>query len=88
MCGRYYIAEDGTAEGLRQIIDAVNCRNPAAKTSGDIPPGDSVPVLASKPGLPQRTCHALGRHIARRQAPIQRCSETAAEKAIFRGGMT
>ena len=49
MCGRYYIAEDDAAEELRQIIEAVNRRNPDAKTGGEIRPGDTVPVLANSP---------------------------------------
>ena len=51
MCGRYYIAEDDSAEKLRQIIEAVNRRKPGAKTSGEIRPGDTVPVLADSPSL-------------------------------------
>ena len=51
MCGRYYIAENDAAEELRQIIEVVNRRNPGAKTSGEIRPGDTVPVLANSPGL-------------------------------------
>ena len=42
MCGRYYIAEDDAAEELRQIIEAVNRRNPDVKTGGEIRPGDTV----------------------------------------------
>lgn len=51
MCGRYYIAEDDAAEELRQIIEAVNRRNPDAKTGGEIRPGDTVPVLANSRSL-------------------------------------
>ncbi len=39
MCGRYYIAEDDQAEGLRQIINMINRKNNgegAVKTSGEI----------------------------------------------------
>ena len=48
MCGRYYIAEDDAAEELRQIIEAVNRRNPDAKTGGEMPirgilEGDTIP---------------------------------------------
>ena len=61
MCGRYYIAEDDAAEELRQIIEAVNRRNPDAKTGGEIRPGDTVPVLANSPSL-QPGAYAITAH--------------------------
>ena len=50
MCGRYYIAEDDQAEELRQIIDMINRKNNgegAVKTSGEIFPSETVPVIAA-----------------------------------------
>ena len=60
MCGRYYIAEDNAAEELRQIIEAVNRRNPDAKTGGEIRPGDTVPVLANSPSLQPARMPCIG----------------------------
>ena len=89
MCGRYYIAEDDAAEELRQIIEAVNRRNPDAKTSGEIRPGDTVPVLANSPSL-QPGAYAMhwGYTLPDGKLLFNARSETAAEKAIFKDGMT
>ena len=89
MCGRYYIAEDDAAEELRQIIEAVNRRSPDAKTSGEIRPGDTVPVLANSPSL-QPGAYAMlwGYTLPDGKLLFNARSETAAEKAIFKGGMT
>ena len=88
MCGRYYIAEDDAAEELRQIIEAVNRRNPNAKTSGEIRPGDTVPVLANSPSL-QPGAYAMhwGYTLPDGKLLFNARSETAAEKAIFKDGM-
>ena len=88
MCGRYYIAEDDAAEELRQIIEAVNRRNPDAKTSGEIRPGDTVPVLANSPSL-QPGSYAMhwGYTLPDGKLLFNARSETAAEKAIFKDGM-
>ena len=88
MCGRYYIAEDNAAEELRQIIEAVNRRNPDAKTGGEIRPGDTVPVLANSPSL-QPGAYAMhwGYTLPNGKLLFNARSETAAEKAIFKDGM-
>ena len=88
MCGRYYIAEDDAAEELRQIIDAVNRRNPDAKTSGEIRPGDAVPVLANSPSL-QPCAYAMrwGYTLPDGKLLFNARSETAADKALFQDGM-
>lgn len=88
MCGRYYIAEDDAAEELRQIIEAVNRRNPDAKTGGEIRPGDTVPVLANSPSL-QPGAYAMhwGYTLPDGKLLFNARSETAAEKAIFKDGM-
>ena len=65
MCGRYYIAEDDAAEELRQIIDVINRRNLGAKTSGEIRPGDTVPVLANSPSLQPGAYAMQGSYVAR-----------------------
>ena len=83
MCGRYYIAEE-----LRQIIEAVNRRNPDAKTGGEIRPGDTVPVLANSPSL-QPGAYAMrwGYTLPDGKLLFNARSETAVEKAIFKDGM-
>ena len=88
MCGRYYIAEDDAAEELRQIIEAVNRRNPDAKTGGEICPDDTVPVLANSPSL-QPGAYAMhwGYTLPDGKLLFNARSETAAEKAIFKDGM-
>ena len=89
MCGRYYIAENDAAEELRQIIEAVNRRNPDAKTSGEIRPGDTVPILVNSPSL-QPGAYAMhwGYTLADGKLLFNARSETAAEKAMFKNGMT
>ena len=88
MCGRYYIAEDDAAEELRQIIEAVNRRNPNAKTGGEIRPGDTVPVLANSPSL-QPGAYAMrwGYTLPDGKLLFNVRSETAADKALFQNGM-
>ena len=88
MCGRYYIAEDDAAEELRQIIEAVNRRNPDAKNGGEIRPGDTVPVLANSPSL-QPCAYAMrwGYTLPDGKLLFNARSETAADKALFQDGM-
>ena len=89
MCGRYYIAEDDAAEELRQIIEAVNRRSADVKTSGEIRPGDTVPVLANSPTLqPGAYTMRWGYTLPDGKLLFNARSETAAEKAIFKDGMT
>ena len=89
MCGRYYIAGNDAAEELRQIIEAVNRRNTDVKTGGEICPGDTVPVLANSPSL-QPGAYAMrwGYTLPDGKLLFNARSETAAEKAIFKDGMT
>lgn len=57
VCGRYYIAEDDQAEELRQIIDSINRKyngDGAVKTSGEIFPSETVPVIATSKA--QKSC--------------------------------
>lgn len=88
MCGRYYIAEDDAAEELRQIIEAVNRRSTDVKTSGEIRPGDIVPVLANSPTL-QPGAYAMrwGYTLPDGKLLFNARSETAADKALFQDGM-
>ena len=89
MCGRYYIAEDDAAEELRQIIEAVNRKSLDVKTSGEIRPGDTVPVLANSPTL-QPGAYAMhwGYTLPDGKLLFNARSETAAAKALFQDGMT
>ena len=88
MCGRYYIAEDDAAEELRQIIEAVNRRSTDVKTSGEIRPGDIVPVLANSPSL-QPGAYAMRWGYTQPDGKLffNARSETAAAKALFQDGM-
>lgn len=89
MCGRYYIAEDDATEELRQIIEAVNRRSMDVNTSGEIRPGDTVPVLANSPTL-QPGAYAMrwGYTLPDGKLLFNARSETAADKALFQDGMT
>lgn len=89
MCGRYYIAEDDAAEELRQIIEAVNRRSTNVKTGGEIRPSDTVPVLANSPSL-QPGAYAMhwGYTLSDGKLLFNARSETAAEKAMFKDGMS
>ncbi len=88
MCGRYYIAEDDAAEELRQIIKAVNRRSTDVKTSGEIRPGDTVPVLANSPILqPGAYVVRWGYTLPDGKLLFNARSETAADKALFHDGM-
>ncbi len=47
MCGRYYIEDEDSPEELQRIIEVLNRRcDTSVKTSGEIFPSDTVPVLA------------------------------------------
>ena len=91
MCGRYRIDDGRDSVELREIIDAVNWRGAAApiKTSGEIFPTDTVPVVASSRRMTPAAFamwwgYALpegGRRI------INARSETAESKPLFRDGM-
>lgn len=54
MCGRFYIAEEDTAEDLQRILDSLNRRyqgNCPAMTQGEIRPSDIIPVVANSPTM-------------------------------------
>lgn len=88
MCGRYFIAEDDPTEELMQIIEAVNRRNADVKTSGEIRPTDTIPVLANTPAL-QTGAYAMrwGYTMPDGTPMFNARSETAASKAMFKDGM-
>ena len=90
MCGRYWIDDGRESIELQGIIEQVNRRVVVepVKTSGEIFPSDTVPVLATSrsrtPGaFPMQWGYTLpdGKRI------INARSETAADKPMFRDGM-
>ena len=81
MCGRYYLLDDIDVEELTRIIEAVNRKSPAAKTRGEIFPGDVVPVLAGTRVLPMQWGMAVGNL---NRPVINARSETCAVKPLFR----
>lgn len=91
MCGRYFIADEDTAEELLQIIEEANRRyngDPAIKTSGEIMPTDVVPVLANSPSLQPRAYAMRWGYTMPDGSPMFNSrSETAASKAMFKDGM-
>lgn len=91
MCGRYYIAEDDQAEELRQIIDSINRKyngDGAVKTSGEIFPSETVPVIAtSKAQKIMPFAMEWGYSTADGNRLINARSETAAQKPTVMDGM-
>ena len=91
MCGRFYIAEEDTAEDLQRIIDTLNHRyngNSPAKTKGEIRPTDIIPVIANSPSM------AIGAYAMKwgytmpdGKPMFNARSETAATKPMFADGM-
>ena len=88
MRGRYFIAEDDPTEELMQIIEAVNRRSVDVKTSGEIRPTDTIPVLANTPAL-QTGAYAMrwGYTMPDGTPMFNARSETAASKVVFKDGM-
>ena len=92
MCGRYYIADEDTAEDLRQIIEEVNRRNnegeKPVKTAGEIFPTDLVPVLANNKNMqPAAFAMEWGYTLPDGRRIINARSETAHEKGMFKDGL-
>jgi len=91
MCGRYFI-DDDKAEELQQIIDILN-RKPssntsALKTSGEVFPSDTVPVIANSKTLkPTPFAMEWGYTTSDGNRLINARSETASEKPTFKDGM-
>jgi len=92
MCGRYYIADDDTPEELMRIIEEVNRRSSdcavAVKTSGEVFPTDTVPVIANSRSLhPASFAMKWGYTLPDGKPIINARSETAAQKVMFKDGM-
>ncbi len=93
MCGRYYIGEAVEADELREIIDAVNRRtsDEEVKTSGEIRPADTVPIIASNRSMvssvfPMKWGYTLKTDKGSKLVFNAR-SESAAGSSMFREGM-
>lgn len=91
MCGRFYIAEEDTAEDLLRIIDALNRRYKditPVKTQGEIRPTDIIPVMANSPSM-STGVYAMkwGYTMPDGKPMFNARSETAATKPLFSDGM-
>lgn len=90
MCGRYFI-DGGAMEALwREIVGALNPHAAAnrVKTSGEIFPTDTVPVIANSHALtPSVFAMSWGYTLPDGKRIINARSETAADKPLFRDGM-
>jgi len=92
MCGRYYIDDQDVPEDLIRIIEEVNRRNSgnaaAVKTSGEVFPTDTVPVVANIRSLqPAAFAMKWGYTLPDGKPIINARSETAAQKVMFKDGM-
>lgn len=86
MCGRYWI--DGENEIIEEIIGEIAEKNPGVKTSGEIFPGDSVPVICkSRSGKVRPFAMEWGFSLSDGKRVINARSETAHEKPMFRESM-
>ena len=91
MCGRFYIAQEDTAEDLRRIIDALNRRyngHSPARTQGELRPADIIPVVANTPALmPGAFAMKWGYTMPDGKPMFNARSETAAARPLFADGM-
>ena len=84
MCGRFYIAQEDTAEELQHIIDTLNRKyngDPMIRTHGEIRPADMIMTLANGQSLQQGYTMPDGKPMFNAR------SETAAVKPLFMDGM-
>lgn len=89
MCGRYWIEPEDSEEILR-VIQQMQRLDPdlRVQTSGEIFPGDGVPVLClSRAGNVRAFAMAWGYRLGDGKRIINARSETAAERPLFRDGM-
>lgn len=87
MCGRYLVDRAESPEDLERIIDALNRKGQIVKT-GEIFPGDTVPVIANTKALtPAPFAIPWGYKMPDGKLIINARSETAAEKPMFQDGM-
>ena len=91
MCGRFFISEDDKAEEMQRIIDMLNRKaleGSALKTSGEIFPTDTVPVITNNKNLkPMPFAMEWGYTASDGRRLINARSETASKKPTFRDGI-
>lgn len=83
MCDRYYIDDGVDSDELRKIIDEVNRRSNAdqAKTSGEIFPTDTVPIMANSRAMaPSAFAMSWGFSLPDGKRIINARSETAEKR--------
>jgi len=86
MCGRYWI--DPQDREIAAIIDVLQRKNPEMKASGEVFPGDSVPVVCKSRGGDIRPfAMEWGFSLPDGKRVINARSETAAQKPMFRESM-
>lgn len=90
MCGRYFIGDSQGEDELLEIIDSMNRYNGTdkVKTSGEIFPTDTVPVIANNRSM-VRSVFAMtwGYSLPDGRKIINARSESADAKPMFRDGM-
>ena len=90
MCGRYHLGDEDQLVELRQIIDAMNRGDTGLeiKTSGEVFPTDTVPVLAtSRSRKPAAFAMQWGYTLPDGRRVINARSETAQTRPMFAEGM-
>ena len=89
MCGRFFVETDDETEELRRLVSEMDRRTPGLlKTSGEMAPGDTLPVLA--PGRTRKSgLYAMrwGYRLCSGKLVFNTRSETAMEKPLFRNGI-
>ena len=87
MCARFYIADDREDE-IRQIIDRLSRQEAGIKTSGEIFPSDTVPVVANSRSLKEGVfAMKWGYTLSDGKPIINARSETAGIKPMFQDGI-
>ena len=87
MCGRYRLSVENPSGDMQAMLDALNRRGATVKT-GEIFPGDTVPVIAnSRLLVPAPFAMRWGYGTENGRRVINARSETAAEKPLFADGM-
>lgn len=90
MCGRYTIGDAADNDEMLEIIDAINRRSPndSLKTSGEIRPTDTAPVIAtSRAQKPSAFAMSWGYSLPDGKRIINARSESAEGRPLFHDGM-
>ena len=86
MCCRYVIFNDN--EEIRALVAALNRGAPEVRLSGEMHPGDAVPVIAnSRRRIPTPFAMRWGYHMPNGRLLINARTETADTKPLFRESM-